>query len=537
MPTAIAEYRFAYSARVHETRMEPPPDVPLLSDLPKALSDAFETSFGQIGASRCRPTAAEWVSLLERAEQEVVTCKTTPAHDFFRSAASCPWCRMEAAYPGFIAFIPHIPLTSATPVNLAHLIAAIRGVPDPGTAPELSTSMPAFSGAATPISANMRHLALVYAAGLIAIFAVVVSLRLEVLPSLSAFLLTGAGAFLAVRQPKALEALEKTVSQATTAWRNLESNWQQVRDNRAFLTYRGEADEIIRQLQRLPIEENKEIADLKTKQHDAQLTMFLQRFYIDRPNTKIKGVGSSRKIMLRSYGIETAADVQQTRIQHINGFGPVITGAIVAWRKSLERRFVFNPNQPIDPSAVATIKAKIAGQHFQLQKRLQGTLTELQRSSTQLLSVRAHLRNAALSLWQAKRQADVDAATYLKIFSRRNRIIAIGLASCAALLLPLSSIRPIATSFPGRDQISRNESLTSARPYGHSASNPAGNFTVPAPSVPSGAGNPQSLPSAPSTVDSAAREAHVSLSKSHMPVPRGAFWHCARSALTGGPRT
>jgi DNA-binding helix-hairpin-helix protein with protein kinase domain len=261
MPTAIAEYRFAYSARVHETRMEPPPDVPLLSDLPKALSDAFETSFGQIGASRCRPTAAEWVSLLERAEQEVVTCKTTPAHDFFRSAASCPWCRMEAAYPGFIAFIPHIPLTSATPVNLAHLIAAIRGVPDPGTAPELSTSMPVFSGAATPISANMRHLALVYAAGLIAIFAVVVSLRLEVLPSLLAFLLIGAGAFLAVRQPKALEALEKTVSQATTAWRNLESNWQQVRDNRAFLTYRGEADEIIRQLQRLPIEENKEIAD------------------------------------------------------------------------------------------------------------------------------------------------------------------------------------------------------------------------------------------------------------------------------------
>jgi DNA-binding helix-hairpin-helix protein with protein kinase domain len=42
MDRAIAEFRFAYSARRSATLTEPPPNVPTLSDLPLALSDAFE---------------------------------------------------------------------------------------------------------------------------------------------------------------------------------------------------------------------------------------------------------------------------------------------------------------------------------------------------------------------------------------------------------------------------------------------------------------------------------------------------------------
>jgi DNA-binding helix-hairpin-helix protein with protein kinase domain len=58
LATAIAQFRFAYSARKNETQMEPPPHVPLLSDLPSELSNAFETAFGEIGVNRGRPTPA-----------------------------------------------------------------------------------------------------------------------------------------------------------------------------------------------------------------------------------------------------------------------------------------------------------------------------------------------------------------------------------------------------------------------------------------------------------------------------------------------
>ena len=47
MQAAIADYRFAYSSRIRETRMEPPPYVPLLTDIPSELASAFEMAFGQ----------------------------------------------------------------------------------------------------------------------------------------------------------------------------------------------------------------------------------------------------------------------------------------------------------------------------------------------------------------------------------------------------------------------------------------------------------------------------------------------------------
>ena len=50
---AIAQYRFAYSAR-NETQTEPPPNVPLLSDVPQAVAHALKY-IGQIGVSREGP--------------------------------------------------------------------------------------------------------------------------------------------------------------------------------------------------------------------------------------------------------------------------------------------------------------------------------------------------------------------------------------------------------------------------------------------------------------------------------------------------
>src|SRR5262249_51228876 len=100
---AISECRFAYSSRRSETQMDPPPNVPLLSDVPAYLASAFEKAFGKETLAGGRPSAAEWVALLGKAETEIVACSTNNAHHYFKVAASCPWCRMEQAAPGFIA--------------------------------------------------------------------------------------------------------------------------------------------------------------------------------------------------------------------------------------------------------------------------------------------------------------------------------------------------------------------------------------------------------------------------------------------------
>jgi DNA-binding helix-hairpin-helix protein with protein kinase domain len=147
MDMAMSEFRFAYSAaRRAATQMEPPPNVPTLADLPASLGDAFERAFGPAGATSGRLSATEWVALLDNAEAELVPCAQAPAHHYFRSAPSCPWCRMERAYPGFQAFAPKFPARAGgAPIDLGQLIAAVRGVADPGPSPDITSLMPAVT--------------------------------------------------------------------------------------------------------------------------------------------------------------------------------------------------------------------------------------------------------------------------------------------------------------------------------------------------------------------------------------------------------
>ena len=388
---AIAQYRFAYSARQAETKMEPPPFVPLPSDIPSELANAFEVAFGQIGSSQRRPTAADWVKLLAQAERDVIQCSESGAHQYFRAARSCPWCRMEHGFPGFLAFAPLIATTADRPVKLEQLIAAVRSIPTPQIVPGLPTLMPAFNGLASQggqtAQKNWRRQ---YAAALSGVFLSVLMFRLPAPGPLAALCLLGGSIALALRAPKELQSVQKVLNQAMAAWDNLEKKWAVANDIGHFTDYRKQAEELIRSVNNLPTEESDQINGLKAKQRQAQLTTFLQRFYLD--HAKIKGVGSTRKTVLRSYGIETAADVEMNKIQAISGFGPAIAGSLLAWRKSIERRFVFDPKQPISPADVARVKATIDQRKAFLEKQLRETLARLQKFSGEINAIRNSLQ-------------------------------------------------------------------------------------------------------------------------------------------------
>src|SRR5262245_25620578 len=103
LPRAIAEHRFAYT-RQRNVGMSPPPGAVSLEDFPAPLTQAFEAAFGPPQQSN-RPTAAQWVSLLEEYEQSLRVCSTEKLHHYSSAAKNCPWCRMEARF-GVILFVP-----------------------------------------------------------------------------------------------------------------------------------------------------------------------------------------------------------------------------------------------------------------------------------------------------------------------------------------------------------------------------------------------------------------------------------------------
>jgi DNA-binding helix-hairpin-helix protein with protein kinase domain len=479
METAIAQYRFAYSARRSETQMEPPPGVPTLDDIPQPLAQAFEKCFGKASASGGRPKASEWASLLKAVAGDLVVCKNSGAHHYFKNARTCPWCRMEQTYPGFLAFVPPVIVTGPAPTNLGQLVAAIRGVADPGQPPPLSAQMPAFTPqTATPPSIKSNPKFRYYGLGLLGC---VLSLQFFYLsppgPLLGLAGLATSG-FLALRN-SLNGAGNNNLNQLRQSWSLIEERWRTA-GNTKFLDIRRGAEDDIRQMQNLGAEESAKIAELRTKLRDMQLHRFLDNYQI--AHAKIKGLGSTRKATLRSYGIETAADVQAGRIKQIGGFGPSITGLLIAWRTSIEKRFVFNPAQPINPADVARVQMEIARKRIDLQASLQKALTDLRSASGEIQTLRNGIKASGVQHWNRLKQAEND-SKQLSFFGTNRPAWTLAIIVLIALLIT-SNIRSIpknhvsTTALPPVTTSSREVTQEVSRPQMPSVNIPSANAVI-----------------------------------------------------------
>ena len=135
----IGEYKFAYSV-LARSNVEPPPGAPLLTDFPDYIAHAFEAAFTRVSPT-ARPTAADWSARLKRLEEDLQQCSSDPTHQHVKGK-SCPWCRMESANPGFVAFNPpDIFVSIPSQIDIAKISAILSGIRDPGRLPHLQSSI------------------------------------------------------------------------------------------------------------------------------------------------------------------------------------------------------------------------------------------------------------------------------------------------------------------------------------------------------------------------------------------------------------
>lgn len=405
----IAEFRFAYSNRSAATQMEPPPHMPTLADVPLPLADAFERAFGPLGVSSGRPCAPEWVSLLERAEADLVRCNRKDSHHHFRQASTCPWCRMEQAFPGFVAFVPTVStFPGGSAVDLAQLVASVRGATDPGPAPDLASLVPRLPDPKPSAEAREARRS---RTGRRAAAAVIAPLGFVFLALGGGGIALGLIALVAAfatffATPEAVDDAGRRARAAKAEWEAARKTFEQAAGNATFLKVRQDAEALIQQVQNLAGEEARRIAELEAKRRDAQMRRHLERFKVAQ--AKVSGIGENRKLTLRSYGIETAAEVEYGRITAIRGFGPSTASNLVKWRRAAEAKFTFDPNKGVDPQDVAAVKADIAKSRSDLVTRIAQAVGTLQRTGSEAKASRANLDPWYAAAWAAQRQAEAD---------------------------------------------------------------------------------------------------------------------------------
>lgn len=375
MEKAIREFRFVYSTQ-RSVGMTPPPGVPTLKDFPPQIGAAFEQAFGPQGVNG-RPTALQWVTLLDELESSLRECAANKLHHYPAAATECPWCRMEKTLhaqlflPLFAVGATHAPVNvDLVGRDLEGIWRAIEALPAPPSAPG-APALPTLPWTQSPGIAAAQQKAQVWK---VVGGAIIAAAALGLIAAPSLILLWGLLGWFGATQlwrPIASpnEDLLRRYRDIESQWQRALGDWRQRCSGAPFGDLKQNLKQTKTEIERLPSLEKQRTQAYYANRRAEQLNQFLDAFQIRR--VKITGIGPSKLAMLTSYGIETAADVNQAAVLRVPGFGPVNSQPLLAWRQQLETRFIYNasPNAG-DTTAINAIKADLAKQSATLHEQL-----------------------------------------------------------------------------------------------------------------------------------------------------------------------
>ena len=391
---AIGQYAFPYALDLRSQEVKLPLFVPRLADYPSSVTDLFKQAFTRDAITRGRPSASQWVGVLTSLSSALRQCRGNPNHHFYNGLKECPWCRMEGVLgtPIFGIKVTVCRDQGFSLITIWAEVESIRPTLEKLAKPDLDllTSKLAPDASLPEIIRNRRN----YRLGSLGIVIVVSVCSVAALAPLAAVIaiivslmighkLWGKGASPAKPFVDAYRNVSQSYKEAeSTLERSAETPVSFVTEKKRLETARAE-------LQDLGPQRAKRLAALQVARERKQRQHFLERFRIE--DATIPGIGPKNKLILRTWGVEDAWDIEVGKISSIKGFGPVKQQALLSWRQSTESQFRFDSTQPIDPRDVHALEQEFAQKTQTLQNSL--------RSGPQALK-------QTLGVWQAQhRQA------------------------------------------------------------------------------------------------------------------------------------
>ncbi len=176
------------------------------------------------------------------------------------------------------------------------------------------------------------------------------------MPILSLFVFLAALGLAALFRPDAraaMEARNRRYAEAKRSYAAVEKEWTRAARNTRFAEARDELVKAKRALSEQKSRYQAEFAGLGKHRARKELEAFLERHIIAAH--PIADIGKRTQALLLSFGIETAADVTDAKLARIPTLSNERKQNLLAWRKSIERRFRFNPKRGIDAAYPARV--------------------------------------------------------------------------------------------------------------------------------------------------------------------------------------
>jgi DNA-binding helix-hairpin-helix protein with protein kinase domain len=374
--------------------------------LPDAMESMFHLAFTEKGAAGARPSAQQWVAALDNLRGRLKKCNASSMHLYPGHLGSCPWCALDKQGVTYFVDLGKTFTQTSTGFVLTQVWAAIQSVQAP--APLNIPSPGGFTVTAQPLPSGVPGegtitLYRLLAVGLGIAIAVATPKALFwgiVVGAIGWFMASGAGSTKRTAERSRRQAAQQA---AKKEYDELVARAQRDAGPAGFQAKRAELSKLRDEYQSLPQLEKQELDKLHSTAYERQKHKFLDTCFID--SASISGVGPARKAALRSFGIETAADVSRSKVMQVRGFGESLTRAVTDWKASCERRFVFNAANAVSQTDRDAVRAKIGARKVSIEASLTRGVSELrdlrQRAASQMAALQPQLEVAAKRLAQA----------------------------------------------------------------------------------------------------------------------------------------
>ncbi len=418
---AIREHRFAYGANAGSRQMEPPPGTLPLEAMPVSVISLFERAF----LSDTRPKPHEWVESLDRLAKSLRKCDRHSNHFYFNALMACPWCEIEK--DSGVRLFNYMLVGEGqyhTVFDEEEVWAQIQSVPPPGAPPILLQraaiqispaedaqeilrrrrrrnwlSIPAVVAATTTVLVLglpwWAIVSLLAAIGLIGI--VIVKGGLKVI--------TGDHAGLDLLSPDMREIVERK-RQIEEISLQLEQRWIWEAGEKRFYEKLEELRNKRTEYLSLPALRQRKLREMEKTGRERQMERFLDGYLIAKSN--IPDISQSQKIVLLGYGIETAADVKREALMRVPGFSGMPAYKLLAWRRSIEEKFVYNPAQNVSQVDKVAIDREINALRMKREQDLGNGPTHLRRINREIATARQALREDVEKARKRLAQAEED---------------------------------------------------------------------------------------------------------------------------------
>jgi DNA-binding helix-hairpin-helix protein with protein kinase domain len=279
-------------------------------------------------------------------------------HTYYSGLAACPWCGLENT-TGILLFLSS---DSISRIDVGTEWQKVPAVKPPGPIPVISPRK--YHCAPAPLPSGVARMASFRKFGkILAIIFLVASVLLlflwsewDLLKILASIVPAVIGALILVipgKDTAEKKRRKKVFEDAKYSWKLWEKKWIAEAGDAGFTSQVNALNTLRAQYEAIEKDYQKALDDLQNTTKERQQKKFLENCYIE--NCTSPRLGENRKAALRSFGIETAADIDMHTIMGIPGFDTAIANELVAWRKRQEQLFVYDDKKGVSPSDVQNL--------------------------------------------------------------------------------------------------------------------------------------------------------------------------------------